>query len=376
MDVILLENEVLTLSSIQVQGAPAIYHCYQGVLELLPEKIAEQRFSRGLLLHGEKSWEAAKRHFVDPGVPMTYISYQNDCTHEEADRIGKTALEESSEFIIGIGGGKILDLAKAAGSRTGLPVILIPTLASNCAAWTPLSVFYDLEGNFEEYTVFPRSTWLVLVEPNILIESPSSFLRAGIGDTIAKWYEADVLTRDLPTKEVPLEIALQAARLCRDTLLREGREALKALEAGTITDSFKRTVETIIMAGGMVGGFGDQYGRISGAHSIHNGLTHLPETHSILHGDKVAYGILVQLALEGRPEEIKRLLPHYRELGLPVSLSDLRIDPERKNAVETIAAAATAPGESIHFMHITDAQQVTAGIQQLEEWLVNATPYS
>ncbi|SDM89584.1 uncharacterized oxidoreductase [Sediminibacillus halophilus] len=362
------------MSSIQVQGAPAIYHCYQGVLELLPEKIAEQQFSCGLLLHGEKSWKAAKRHFVDPGVPLTYLSYRHECTHEEAGRIGKTALKENSEFIIGLGGGKVLDLAKAAGNQTGLPVILIPTLASNCAAWTPLSVFYDQEGNFEEYVIFPRSTWMVLVEPNILIESPSSFLRAGIGDTIAKWYEADVLTRGLPTKAIPLEIALHAARLCRDTLLAEGSEALEAIKAGSVTESFNRTVETIIMAGGMVGGFGDHYGRISGAHSIHNGLTHLPETHSILHGDKVAYGILVQLALEGRPDEIKRLLPHYRELGLPTSLSDLGINPKRKDLIESIAAAATAPGESIHLMNITERDQVTTGIQQLEQWLEHATP--
>ena len=75
----------------------------------------------------------------------------------------------------------------------------------------------------------------------------------------------------------------------------------------------------------MVGGFGDHYGRVAGAHSIHNGLTVLEETHHALHGEKVAYGILVQLVLENKWTEIDQLLAFYRQLGLPASLKDLGV---------------------------------------------------
>ncbi|SDK29480.1 iron-containing alcohol dehydrogenase family protein [Sediminibacillus albus] len=361
------------MKPIQVQGAPAIYQCFEGVLELLPEKIAEQQFSQGLVIHGEKSWKAVQPHFVEPGVPLHYIGYNKDCTHEEVNRISLAAASSKADFIIGIGGGKVLDIAKAAGHKSDLPVILIPTLASNCAAWTPLSVFYDDKGNFLEYIIFPRSTLMVLLDPSILIDSPPEFLRAGIGDTIAKWYEADVLTRRLSSKSVSLDIALQAARLCRDVLLEEGTKAMESLKTGSVTTHLVRAAETIIMAGGMVGGFGDHYGRISGAHSIHNGLTHLPETHRYLHGDKVAYGILVQLALEQRPEEIALLLPHYRELGLPKCLAELGITSGKQEAMGTIAEAAAAPGESIYLMDISGKEEVYAGIAQLEHLMQQET---
>ncbi|MBA5760653.1 oxidoreductase, partial [Escherichia coli] len=52
-------------------------------------------------------------------------------------------------------------------------------------------------------------------------------------------------------------------------------------------------------------------------------LTMVPETHHLLHGNKVAYGILVQLVIENRWDEIERLLPFYSELGLPMSLYDM-----------------------------------------------------
>ena len=51
---------------------------------------------------------------------------------------------------------------------------------------------------------------------------------------------------------------------------------------------------------------------MAGAHAIHNGLTFIPETHRVLHGQKVAYGILVQLALEGRTDEIAELIPFMK----------------------------------------------------------------
>ncbi|MRH43709.1 iron-containing alcohol dehydrogenase [Aquibacillus halophilus] len=354
------------MEPIQVQGAPTIYQCYQGVLEKLPKKLSEQNFKQSVIIHGEKSWNAAKKYVKNLNIPTTTIKYSGECTHEEVSRINTIIKQEKADVIIGVGGGKILDIAKANGHALNLPVVLIPTLASNCAAWTPLSVFYDQAGNFVEYTIFPKSTFMVLVEPNIIINSPVPFLRAGIGDTIAKWYEADVLTRNLPDKPIPLEVALHAAKLCRNVLLEKGNSAIDSLQKGQISSDFIHTLETIILAAGMVGGYGDKYGRISGAHSIHNALTHVPETHDHLHGDKVAYGVLVQLALEKRADEINYLLPHYKKMKLPSSLAELGVIHNQSLAIETISEKAVQPGESIHFMNISKKEQVREAIEFVE----------
>lgn len=358
-------REVITMQSLNVQGAPTIYRCEEGILNQLPDLLENHHFNSGAIIHGEASWKIAKPYIHESPFPVTHHKYQGECSHNEVHRL--SADFDAPDVLIGVGGGKILDLTKACGNLLDVPVILIPTLASNCAAWTPLSVFYDNKGNFVEYIMYPKSTFMVLIEPEMLLQSPVEYLRAGIGDTIAKWYEADVMTRKLETKPIPLEISLHAAKLCRDVLLQEGLDAVQAHKNQRIDPSFVRVVETIILAGGMVGGFGDRYGRISGAHSIHNGLTKVEETHAFLHGEKVAYGILVQLSLENHLDEVDALLPFYEKMKLPTTLKELNI--HREEAVEMIAEHSTKKGESIHFMGVSEAADVEKAIVSLEKKL-------
>ena len=76
-------------------------------------------------------------------------------------------------------------------------------------------------------------------------------------------------------------------------------------------------------------------------------MTIAPESHDALHGNKVAYGILVQLLLEQRESEVARLLKFYHKLGLPTSLRDLHI-PD--TWINEIAVQSTREEESIHQM--------------------------
>ncbi|WP_102028479.1 iron-containing alcohol dehydrogenase family protein [Salirhabdus sp. Marseille-P4669] len=358
------------MDSISIQGAPSYYQCEVGVLDQLPTKIIEQGFKKGLFLHGNQSLQAANPYLPDFPLAMKKVLYKGECTQEEVNRIVKKIVQEETDFILGVGGGKVLDIAKAAGHLSDIPVILIPTLASNCAPWTPLSVFYDENRNFTEYIVYPKSTFMVLVEPRILLEAPIKFIQAGIGDTLAKWYEADVLSRSMKNKPLAIQIALHAATLCKEVLVKESVRALQAVENKMVSSSFINVIETIIMAGGMVGGFGGKYGRIAGAHSIHNGLTTLPETHRILHGNKVAYGILVQLALENRFDEISNLVSLFQDLQFPLCLADLGIKKNVKQVVKQVAIRATREEESIHLMGISTPNLVEEAMLNLEEFMI------
>ena len=120
------------------------------------------------------------------------------------------------------------------------------------------------------------------------------------------------------------------------------------------------------MLAGTVGGYAGRYGRMAGAHAIHNGLTFIAETHHVLHGQKVAYGILVQLALEGRTNDIRELLPLYEALGFPKRLSDLGIAENLAQAKQTIAAHACKPEESLCLMGSFSEADVVAAIESLE----------
>ncbi|TKD70894.1 iron-containing alcohol dehydrogenase family protein [Pseudalkalibacillus hwajinpoensis] len=358
------------MEPIQVRATPGYYECRVGVLQELPRLLHEGGFEKVFVISGERSWKAAREYFPDlSAYQVAYSTYSGECSGTEIVRQAELATIHGADLILGVGGGKVLDVAKAVGNEINKDVGLVPTLASTCAATTPLSVKYTEEGEFVTYTIFPRSTYLVLVEPEILLHSPVAYLRAGIGDTLAKWYEARALIEGLPSKPVPVQLAYEVAKSCRDVLVKDGEKAVHDQQNVQLSDAFIRVIETNLLSGGMVGGLGDRYGRIAGAHSIHNGLTHVQEAHTFLHGEKVAYGILVQLVLEGEWEEVRGLFDFYKEIGLPLSLESIGVEATNVERVsQVIADYATREGESIHFpaSSAVRKEEVTEAILGLE----------
>jgi hydroxycarboxylate dehydrogenase A len=358
------------LDTISVHGAPSEYILEEGILNTLEDKLIQRGLKKLLIIHGGKSWQAVKNYWPTfQTIAYQEYTYAGECSLSEIKKVTDIVSGQSFDAIIGVGGGKVLDLTKAVSHVTHKPSILIPTLASNCSPWTPISVIYDDSGTFFRFDIYPVSASLVLIDPIVLLHAPIKLLIAGIGDTLAKWYEADVQMSKLSNPSVPLQISHYTARLCKDLLLQHSEAAIHAVKVRALNEEFIKVVETIIMLGGMVGGFGDHYGRVAGAHAIHNGLTVLEETHHALHGEKVAYGILVQLALEDKWNEINQLLPFYQMLELPTKLNDLGVKFINEKVFEDVAIKATVPTESIHVMPIgkITPERVSKAMAQLEE---------
>ncbi|ULO06426.1 iron-containing alcohol dehydrogenase family protein [Paenibacillus sp. 19GGS1-52] len=359
------------LQDIIVRAAPQEFICRAGSWNDLEQHLEKRGIGRVLIVHGTRSWTAAAPYL--PELKRTEVHlhvYSGECTYEERDRIAAYLAKHELQAVIGVGGGKITDLVKSAAALLHLPAIILPTLASTCAAWSSLSVMYDTDGAFIRFEVFPRSNALVLLDPQVIANSPPEFLVAGIGDTLAKWYEADVIIRQLDKPPVEVELAWFAAQKCRDNLLAYSEQELDALRTGELNDALIRIVETNIMVAGLVGGFGENYGRTAGAHSIHDALTSRPEAHNLLHGNKVAYGVLVQLALEENWSEIDFLLPFYTQLGLPASLEDMGLNFLTREDLLKLGERATEKGASIHMMSgEIHANIVADSIQQLEDYI-------
>ncbi|WP_152023724.1 iron-containing alcohol dehydrogenase family protein [Oceanobacillus iheyensis] len=362
------------MSTSIVKGAPGHYRIGADVLEEIPVLLEELSVNRIQVIAGKRSWQAAKPYLpfvLVKQVEANIIFIDGHTTLEKADKIADQLHQHAIDAVIGIGGGTALDITKAAAAKAEVKSVLIPTIAATCAAWTPLSVFYDSNGAFTHYTYFPLATTLVLVEPAIIAHAPIEYLRAGIGDTLAKFYEADALIESFyPNEEVPVPVKVSqfSASICRDVLLEDGKAALDAVRDKQVTPALIRVIEAIIITGGMVGGFGDKAGRIAGAHSLHNGLTEASEAQHFLHGELVAYGILGQLAFEQKEEELLRLLDFYDQWQLPSSLQEIGIDITNTDLVERIIQKAILPQESIHFMNReVTAESLASALQQVEK---------
>ncbi|HAZ2839409.1 TPA: iron-containing alcohol dehydrogenase, partial [Salmonella enterica subsp. enterica serovar Typhimurium] len=116
--------------------------------------------------------------------------FSSECCDEEIARISARAQEIGADVIVGMGGGKTLDTAKATGASLRLPIAVVPTLASTDAPCSSLVVIYTPEGKFKRYLMIPRNPTLVLVDSSIIAAAPVRFLVSGIGDALATWFEA------------------------------------------------------------------------------------------------------------------------------------------------------------------------------------------
>jgi len=190
----------------------------------------------------------------------------------------------------------------------------------------------------------------VLVDTDIIAKAPVRTLVSGMGDALATFWETDTCYKSLKPNALtggtpPTEVAYMISRLCYDTLLGYGVEAKLSVEKKVATPALERVVEANILLSGL----GFESGGLAAAHSVHNGLTVLPATHGKYHGEKVAFGTLVQMVMEGRPrEQINEVLNFCKSVGLPTNLKMLDvIDPSEEDIMKVAEATATE-GETIH----------------------------
>ena len=335
----------LTVAPAQVlRGAQA--------LELSGEAIARLGY-RPLIVGGERTL-AAFASQLQPVLEQQQLnyslaSYAPDCSEASLALLRNAVASHQADFIIGIGGGKALDTAKLLAHQCKLPVAVVPTSAATCAAWTALSNVYSDKGAFLYDVGLDRCPDLVVLDYGLIQTAPQHTLVAGIGDALAKWYEASVSSGSSP---VTLIIAaVQQARVLRDILFQKSADALK--EPGS--EVWREVVDATVLLAGVIGGLGGAQCRTVAAHAVHNGLTHLLAAHDILHGEKVAYGILVQLRLEEMlasnqlaASARQQLLKFYAEIGLPQTLDDLNLGNITLSELRGAAEIACNPMSDIH----------------------------
>lgn len=274
-----------------------------------------------------------------------------DCCEEDLQPLAERIRRDGCDGVIAIGGGKVLDSGKLLAHRLSLPCITVPTSAATCAGWTALANRYSPAGAFRGDVALARCPDLLVFDHRLVRQAPPRTLASGIADAMAKWYEASVSSG--ASEDTLVQQAVQMARTLRDQLLLEGEEALKDPESA----AWIRVAEASALTAGVIGGLGGARCRTVAAHAVHNGLTQLPASHGHLHGEKVGFGILVQLRLEEQisgsqlaAQARRQLLPFFRALGLPISLADLGLAQVSLAELEQVCAFACRPGSDLHHL--------------------------
>lgn len=307
-----------------------------------PAVIVASRSARALCA---EAWSTA---LGGVGITCVVQPFGGECSRAEIARLVARVRQEGSRVVIGAGGGKVLDTARAAAAELSLPVVCCPTVASSDAPCSALSVIYTDEGVFQELRIYGKNPELVLVDTGVIVQAPPRFLAAGMGDALATQFEARTCVvghvRNM-RGGASTRSALALAELCYSTLLEDGLDALCAVRERVVTPALERVVE----ANTLLSGLGFESSGLAAAHSVHNGLTVVPATRAFLHGEKVAFGALVQLVLEGQSHDLLReVLEFCTSVELPVTLAALGLADLGAEDLTRIATRATAAGETIH----------------------------
>lgn len=297
-----------------------------------------------------------------PDLQLIAAALDGECCMAEIDRLTGEARAAGACCIVGIGGGKVLDTAKAVAHFADLPVVVAPTTASSDAPCSALSVVYHPDGSLDTLLSLRRNPDTVLVDSAVIVTASPRLFAAGMGDAMATYFEMRAARATGGSNFIGTQITLAAeaiATRCGQVLFDDGCAAYDAVQVGVLTAA----VENVIEANTLLSGLGFESGGVCAAHPINNGLAELPATHGRYHGEKVAFALLAQLVLENAPrEELERVMAFHTHVGLPVTLAGLGIEALTPEELHTVAAIANSDG-SIHQLRVpVDEDNIAAAV--------------
>lgn len=290
---------------------------------------------------------------------IDFIWYGGDSNYENIEMLKAMPEVQNADMVFGVGGGRAVDTVKTLCDRMDKPFFTFPTLASNCASCTAISVIYNADGTFKEYAYLKAPALHTFINTKIIAESPEKLFWAGIGDALSKEYEVVFACRDKDMTHTPL-LGKVLAEACTEPLVSYGKKALEDCRNNVSSKNIEQIALDIIITTGLVSNFtvhqnnpdpnDDYYYNSSLAHCVYYGASLFPKCeHDHLHGEIVSFGVLCLLTYDEQFEERKRIFEFNRSIGLPCTLGEIALTEEDVPAIAHKAASVVewtyVPGE-------------------------------
>jgi glycerol-1-phosphate dehydrogenase [NAD(P)+] len=255
------------------------------------------------------------RRAVESALPEEPIWVQVTAADtENVDRV--MAVASGSGCIVGVGGGKSVDVGKLAAFKLRLPFFSVPTSASHDGISSP---FASLRGLDRPYSVMAKPPVGILADIDVIASAPRRLLASGCGDLVSKltavkdWELAHRVTGEY-YGSYSASLALMSANAVLDrskTLGRFGKESVRDL------------VEALISTG-VAAGIAGSSRPCSGSEHLFCHYLDMLAPEAGLHGEKCGIGTIMMAKLHGI--DWRRVRSALKNVGAPVEASQIGVD--------------------------------------------------
>ena len=252
-----------------------------------------------------------------------HLAKTND--KKSIQQIEQNVGKSKSELIVGVGGGRSVDIAKIIGFNLDLPFVSIPTSASHDGIASP---FVSIKGN-KPHSVIATAPLGVFVDVDIIKKAPKKLLASGCGDLMAKitavrdWQ----LGRDKTGEyygRYSADLALMSAKILMEHSSRFSKKGLDVREV----------VEALISAG-VASCIAGSSRPCSGAEHLFSHAVDKLEPGIGLHGEKCGIGAIMIAKLQG--QDWKKIVKTLKSVGAPTTAKEIGLKSEVLAKALTIA---------------------------------------
>lgn len=288
---------------------------------------------------------------------LDFVWFGGDSSYENVEMLKNNTSVKEADMLFAIGGGRACDTVKTLADMEDKPFFTFPTLASNCASCTAITVIYNSDGSFKEYYYMKEPSYHTFINTKIIADSPEKLFWAGIGDALSKECEVLFASRDKFMYHTPL-MGTCIAKICTDPLVQYGKKALEDCKNNTPSFELEQVALDIIISTGIVSNFATHEGQknpkdnyyynSSLAHCVYYGSSLIPECEKHLHGEIVSFGVLCLLTYDNQIQERDRILKFNKSVGLPTTLNEIGMTEKDLNTVaekaSTVVEWSYVPG--------------------------------
>jgi len=292
-----------------------------GVVEHLDEVCKELGFSRALIVTGRNTYGVAGKRSMDileAGGIRTECVFVENAQLDTVGRVMEKVEGQGSHVVIGVGGGRNIDIAKLAAARTGSAFISVPTVASHDGI---ASSSASVKGTERPYTIRAVSPIAVVMDSEIISKSPYRFTASGCGDVISKATEVEDWKLAHAENGDYYGAYAGSLALMSSQLVMENAEIIRSQSE----DGVRSLLEALVSCGVSMSIAGSTRPCSGSAHLFSHALDIIAPKPA-LHGEQCGVGCMMMAMLHGLDWE--EIMGSLEVIGAPMTAEDLKIDRE------------------------------------------------